>query len=75
LRVDFDVGQATKGARRMPWRHGPKKGVARLRKAPVCCLANLAGDTRMGQPSPSHVGLLWTEHIGPVAGTGGTETS
>ena len=31
LCVDFDVGQATKGARGMPWRHGPKKGVARLR--------------------------------------------
>ena len=31
LCVGLNVGQATKGARRMPWRHGPKKGVARLR--------------------------------------------
>ena len=75
LRVGLNVGQATKGARGMPWRHGPMKGVARLRKAPVYCLANLAGDIRIGEPNPSHVGLPRTQHIGPVAGTWGTETS
>jgi len=31
LRVGLNVGQATKGARWMPWHHGPKKGVAWLR--------------------------------------------
>ena len=30
-RVECDVGQATKGAQWMPWQHGPKKGVVRLR--------------------------------------------
>jgi hypothetical protein len=75
LRVGLNVGQATKGARGMPWRHGPMKGVARLRKAPVCCLANLTGDSRMGKPDQSHVWSLWSQHITPVAGTGGTETS
>ena len=29
--ASLNVGQATKGARWMPWYHGPKKGVARLR--------------------------------------------
>ena len=33
-------GQATKGARWMPWRHGPMKDVARLRKASASCLAS-----------------------------------
>ena len=45
-------GQATKGARRMPRRYGPMKDVARLRKAPVSCLASSPGDLRMGQPGP-----------------------
>ena len=68
-------GQATEGARRMPRRHGPMKDVARLRKAPVSCLASSPGDLRMGQPGPLHSGSRPAEHIGRIEGTGGTETS
>ena len=68
-------GQATKGARRMPRRHGPMKDVARLRKAPASCLASSTGDLRMGQPGPLHRGSRPAEHIGRIEGTGGTETS
>ena len=63
-----------KGARWMPWCQGPKKGAVRLRKAPVCCLTSLAGDSRMGKPvrlrrTPS------SQHIGRVEASGGSETS
>ena len=68
-------GQATKGAWRMPRRHGPMKDVARLRKAPASCLASSTGDLRMGQPGPLHRGSRPAEHIGRIEGTGGTETS
>ena len=67
----LNVGQVIKGLRWMPWGQGPKKGVARLRKAPVSCLANLAGDTRMGKPAPDHAGA--SRLVGK--GTGRTETS
>ena len=68
-------GQATKGAWRMPRRHGPMKDVARLRKAPASCLASSTGDLRMGQPGPLYRGSRPAEHIGRIEGTGGTETS
>ena len=68
-------GQATKGARRMPRRHGPMKDVARLRKAPASCLASSTGDLRMGQPGPLYRGSRPAKHIGRIEGTGGTETS
>ena len=44
------MGQVIKGLRWMPWGQGPKKGVARLRKASVSRLAGLAGDSRIGEP-------------------------
>ncbi len=68
-------GQATKGARWMPRHQGPKKGVARLRKASVSCQASSPEDTRMGQPGAGHTASRRAEHIGPIEGTGGTETS
>ena len=67
----LNVGQAIKGLRWMPWRQGPKKGVARLRKASVSRLAGLAGDSRMGKPILSHIRI--PRFIGEVSG--GTETS
>ena len=51
------VGQVIKGLRWMPWGQGPKKGVARLRKASVSRLAGLAGGARMGKPIPGHTGI------------------
>ena len=48
--TDPNVGQVSKGLRWMPWGQEPKKGAARLRKAPVSCLVSLAGDSRMGKP-------------------------
>jgi len=33
------------------------------------------GDVRMGKPGWGHAQSLWSEHIGPVEVTGGTETS
>jgi hypothetical protein len=59
----------------MPWYQGPKKGVARLRKAPGSCLASLAGDSRMGQPGPGYTGSLPVEHIDRLEVSGGSETS
>ena len=38
--VKPEAGQAGKGTRWMPWHQGPKKGAARLRKAPVSCQAS-----------------------------------
>ena len=69
-----NVGQVIKGLRWMPGRLGPKKGVARLRKASACCLASLAGDTRMGQPSPAKRDYLQS-HLKLEGASGGTETS
>ena len=68
-------GQATKGARWMPWHQGPMKDVARLRKASASCLASSTGDIRMGQPGPLYRGSPPAEHIGRMEGTEGTETS
>ena len=34
------AGQATKGARWMPWEHGPMKDAAWRRNAPGSCLAS-----------------------------------
>ncbi len=70
-----ESGQATKGARWMPWHQGPKKGVARLRKASDSCQASSPEDTRMGQPGVGYATSRRAEHIGPYEGTGGTETS
>ncbi len=64
-------GQVIKGLRWMPWGQGPKKGVARLRKASVSCLASLAGDARIGKPIPGHTGT--PRLVGGVSR--GTETS
>ena len=52
--MNLNVGQVIKGLWWMPWGQGPKKGAARLREASVSCLANLAGDTRMGKPFLGH---------------------
>ena len=52
--TSLNVGQVSKGLRWMPWGQGPKKGVARLRKASACCLASVAGGTRMGKPFLGH---------------------
>ena len=46
-------GQATKGARRMPRRHGPMKDVARLRKAPASCLASFNRGSPNGATRPA----------------------
>ena len=43
----------------MPWGQRPKKGVARLRKASVSCLASLAGDARMGKPILGYTRILY----------------
>ena len=67
----LNVGQVSKGLRWMPWGQRPMKGVARLRKAPVSCLANLAGGARMGKPNPGHTGM--PRLVGEVSR--GTETS
>ena len=70
----FNVGQDTKGPRWMPWRQGPKKGVARLRKASVSRLAGVTGDARMGKPlRPTSETPGSTLRPGEVSG--GTETS
>ena len=74
-RVCLTKGQATKGARWMPWHQEPMKDVARLRKARASCLASSTRDLRMGQPDPLHRGSRPAEHIGRHEGTGGTETS
>ena len=74
-RVCLTKGQATKGARWMPWRQGPMKDVARLRKARASCLASSTRDFRMGQPGPLYRGSRPAQHIGRHEGTGGTETS
>ena len=66
------MGQVIKGLRWMPWGQEPMKGVARLRKASVSCLASLAGDARMGKPVPGHTGTS-RFLIGRVSGR--TETS
>ena len=73
--IKSEAGQVSKGAWWMPRHQGPKKGVARLRKASVSCQASLAGDTRMGQPAGGNALAPLVEHIGQVGGTGGTETS
>ena len=46
------MGQATKGLRWMPRGQGPKKGVARLRKASMSRLAGIVEDSLMGKPVP-----------------------
>ena len=66
-----NVGQVSKGLRWMPWGQGPKKGVARLRKASISRLAGLVEDSRMGKPVPGHTGT--SQFIGKVSGR--TETS
>ena len=69
--MNLNVGQVIKGLWWMPWGQGPKKGAARLRKAPVSCLASLAGDSRMGEPVLGH-----TKEPRLVGGVSrGTETS
>ena len=55
--MSLNVGQVIKGPRWMPWGQEPMKGAARLREAPVSCLASLAGDARMGEPIPGHAGI------------------
>ena len=67
----LNVGQVSKGLRWMPWDQGPMKGVARLRKASVSCLASLAGDTRMEKTGPGNAGS--SRLVGRVSR--GTETS
>ena len=69
--MSLNVGQVNKGLWWMPWGQGPKKGVARLREAPVSCLASLAGDVRMGKPSLGHA--KEPRIVGEVSR--GTETS
>jgi hypothetical protein len=49
--------------------------VARLRKASVSRRADLAGDSRMGQPARINLRAPQAEHIGLLEGTRGTETS
>ena len=67
----LNVGQVSKGLRWMPWDQGPTKGVARLRKASVSCLASLAGDSRMEETGPGNAGS--PRLVGGVSR--GTETS
>ena len=69
--MNLNVGQVIKGLRWMPWGQGPMKGVARLRKSSVSCLASLAGGARMGKPVPGHAGT--SRLVGKVSK--GTETS
>ena len=66
----LNVGQVTKGLRWMPWGQRPKKGVARLRKASVSCLASLAGDARMGKPILINIRISVLRRV-----SRGTETS
>ena len=62
--MGLNVGQATKGARWMPWRQEPMKGVARLRKASVSCLASLSRGFPNGVTLLDKIGELLAEHIG-----------
>ena len=69
------TGQATKGARWMPWRREPMKDVASCEKPRGAASKHRSGDIRMGQPSRCNDRLLLAEYIGQVEGTRGTETS
>ena len=71
--MTLDVGQVINGLRWMPWGQGPMKGVARLRKASVSRLADIAGDTRIGKPGLVLSRVIPLKDWGKVSG--GTETS
>ncbi len=67
--------QATKGSRRMPWHMAPKKDVVSCEKLRGGANILKSADIRMRELSASNVALSYTEHIGIVKGTRGTETS
>ena len=67
-------GQATKGARWMPWRWKAMKDVVSCDK-PRSAAASLTGDVRMGKPGGSNVPSPPPEFIGRVGRTGGSEPS
>lgn len=55
---------------------GADEGRGRLRKAPVSCLTSvITEDVRMGKPGCGNSQSLWSEYIGPVEVSRGTETS
>ena len=59
----------------MPWHQKAMKDVATCDKRRIGGNSLRPGDLRMGQPNPSHVGLLPAEFIGGSEPTGGSEIS
>ena len=60
----------------MPWRQMPMKDVGGCEKPRGAAdQARLPVDLRMGKPGWGHAQSPRPEHIGPVEGTGGIETS
>ena len=60
--VVFD--KANKGVRWMPWHMKAMKDVVSCEKPREGANSLRSGDVRMGQPIPSHVGILPPELIG-----------
>ena len=67
--------QATKGLRRMPWYMAPKKDVTSCEKLRGGANIYRSVDIRMRELSTVNTVLSYTESIGVVRGTRGTETS
>ena len=57
-------GQVVQGVQWMPWHMKSMKDVVSCDKLREGANNRLPGDFRMGQPSPSNVGLLLPEYIG-----------
>ncbi len=64
-----------KGAWWMPWHQEPMKGVARLRKASVSCLASLSRGFPNGATRSGKTWAPPAEHIGWEEVSRGSETS
>src|ERR1700741_5087611 len=69
------VLQATKSQRWMPWRLKPKKDVGGCDKPRGAAYQALIRGCPNGETHRSITAVLRSEHIGPVEGTGGIETS
>src|SRR5580700_4316099 len=69
------VLQATKSQRWMPWRLKPMKDVGGCDKPRGAAYQALIRGCPNGETHRSLTAVLRSEHIGPVEGTGGIETS
>ena len=68
------TGKATEGERGMPGCQEPKKDVAHCEKRRGAVCRRRSGGVRMGEPGRAERSP-GAEHIGPLGGTRGTETS